>query len=159
MMDQGVFYRICRVDGMPQNCEVAARSPPLAASRTDAQPPGVRRFHRPKGASRTSQRAEVRHPAVASGVALILQQGAAHLLPRLVGVRMVADYPLGGFVVPTRRAERSVSAVQNTVQLSVQPHAGSELGAKVVLLRLEVVLAGRPALLLEEDGVAREVRE
>src|SRR5262245_478844 len=31
MMDQGVFYRICRVDGMPQNCEVAARSPPLAA--------------------------------------------------------------------------------------------------------------------------------
>src|SRR6516164_10186924 len=36
-MDQGFFYRIRGVDGVPQNCEVAARSPPLAAGRTDAR--------------------------------------------------------------------------------------------------------------------------
>jgi hypothetical protein len=36
-MDQGFFCRIRGVDGVPQNCEVAARSPPLAAGRTDAR--------------------------------------------------------------------------------------------------------------------------
>jgi hypothetical protein len=30
-MEQGFFCRIRRVDGVPQNCEVAARSPPRAA--------------------------------------------------------------------------------------------------------------------------------
>src|SRR6516165_2432295 len=36
-MDQGFFSRIRGVDGGLQNCEVAARSPPLAAGRTDAR--------------------------------------------------------------------------------------------------------------------------
>src|SRR5260370_2155557 len=36
-MDQGFFCRIRGIDGVPQNCEVAARSPPLAAGRTDAR--------------------------------------------------------------------------------------------------------------------------
>src|SRR5260221_463791 len=36
-MDQGFFCRIRGVDGVPQNCEVAARSTPLAARRTDAR--------------------------------------------------------------------------------------------------------------------------
>ena len=36
-MDQSFFWRIRGVDGVPQNCEVAARSPPLAAVRTDAR--------------------------------------------------------------------------------------------------------------------------
>src|SRR5262249_20984927 len=36
-VDQGFFCRIRGVDGVPQNCEVAAKSPPLAAGRTDAR--------------------------------------------------------------------------------------------------------------------------
>lgn len=36
-MDQGFFCRIRGVDGVPQHCEVAARSPPRAAGRTDAR--------------------------------------------------------------------------------------------------------------------------
>jgi hypothetical protein len=32
-----IFFGIREVDGGPQNCEVAARSPPLAAGRTDAR--------------------------------------------------------------------------------------------------------------------------
>src|SRR6516225_4144787 len=36
-MDQGFFCRIRGVDGVPQNCEVAAMSPLLAAGRTDAR--------------------------------------------------------------------------------------------------------------------------
>src|SRR5262249_2467924 len=36
-MDQGFFWRILGVDGVPWNGEVAARSPPLAAGRTDAR--------------------------------------------------------------------------------------------------------------------------
>jgi hypothetical protein len=44
-MDLGFFCRIRGVDGLPQNCEVAARSPPLAAGRLDAQRPDVRQFH------------------------------------------------------------------------------------------------------------------
>src|SRR5262249_354588 len=36
-MDQGLFCRIRGADGVPQNCEVAARSPPLAARRTDTR--------------------------------------------------------------------------------------------------------------------------
>jgi hypothetical protein len=35
--DQGFFCGIRGVDGVPQNCEVAARFPPLAAGRTDAR--------------------------------------------------------------------------------------------------------------------------
>jgi hypothetical protein len=36
-MDQGFFCRILGVDGVPQNGEVAARPPPLAAGRTAAR--------------------------------------------------------------------------------------------------------------------------
>src|SRR6516165_4471 len=36
-MDQGFFCRIRGVDGVAHNCEGAARSPPLAAGRTDAR--------------------------------------------------------------------------------------------------------------------------
>jgi hypothetical protein len=35
-----LFCQIREVDGVPQNGEVAARSPPLAAARTDARKPG-----------------------------------------------------------------------------------------------------------------------
>jgi hypothetical protein len=37
MLNQGFFCRIRAVDGVPQNCEVAARAPPLAAGRTDSR--------------------------------------------------------------------------------------------------------------------------
>jgi hypothetical protein len=36
-MNQGFFCRIRGIDGVPQNCAVAAKSPPLAAGRTDAR--------------------------------------------------------------------------------------------------------------------------
>jgi hypothetical protein len=37
MLDQSFFCRIRGIDGVPQNGEIAARSPPLAAGRSDAR--------------------------------------------------------------------------------------------------------------------------
>jgi hypothetical protein len=36
-VDQGFFCGIRGVEGVPQNCEVAVKSPPLAAGQTDAR--------------------------------------------------------------------------------------------------------------------------